>query len=254
MSNNCVISIITVTYNVENVLQRTLSSIQSQSAFDGIEHIIVDGNSTDGTLSIIENNTDKISQWISEPDKGLYDAMNKGIEMATGDYLWFINAGDELYDSTTAQKLIHYIQTNETQPDVLYGDTKEYTQDGEELGLRRLKVPENLNWESFKQGMLVCHQSILVKRAIAPKYDLTYKISADVDWVINALKASSCIVNVHLVLSKFEKGGLSRKHLKRALKERFTIMHKHYGLLSTSLRHLYFPIRLFAYYAKNKRI
>lgn len=253
MSNNCVISIITVTYNVENVLQRTLSSIQSQSAFDGIEHIIVDGNSTDGTLSIIENNTDKISQWISEPDKGLYDAMNKGIAMATGDYVWFINAGDEIYDARTVEKLLEFCGGN-TLPDVLYGNTKEYTADGKELGMRRLKVPKQLTWKSFKQGMLVCHQSIIIKRDIAPKYNLEYNISADVDWVISALKGAKTIVNTQAILSKFEKGGLSGKHIKKALKERFAIMRKHYGLINTSLHHFYFPLRLATFYIRNKRI
>lgn len=254
MFNNCVISIITVTYNVENVLPRTLKSIQSQSAFSAIEHIIIDGNSTDNTVGIIQANQDKVGHWISEPDKGLYHAMNKGIQLATGDYVWFINAGDEIFETSTVEKLLQLISKVETSPDIIYGDTKEFSENGEELGLRRLKVPETLTWKSFKQGMLVCHQSILVKRTKAPQYDLKYKISADVDWVINALKGSNTILNAKLILSKFEKGGLSRKHLKRALKERFSIMHKHYGLVSTSLRHLYFPIRLFAFYAKNKRI
>ncbi len=246
-------SIITVTYNVDQVLERTLKSIQSQTAFDSIEHIIVDGNSSDNTVSLIKQHESKISQWISEPDKGLYDAMNKGIAMATGDYVWFINAGDEIYDKNTVENLLHFYDTNTT-PDVLYGDTKEYTADGEELGMRRLKVPKNLTWKSFKQGMLVCHQSIIIKRDIAPKYNLDYAISADVDWVISALKQAKTIVNTHAILSKFEKGGLSGKHIKKALKERFSIMKKHYGLINTTLHHFYFPLRLATFYIRNKRI
>lgn len=246
-------SIITVTYNVDKVLERTLNSIQSQTAFDCIEHIIVDGNSTDNTLTIIKQHDSKISQWISEPDNGLYDAMNKGIAMASGEYVWFINAGDELFDKNTVENLLPFC-TDKPLPHVLYGDTKEYSADGEELGMRRLKVPKKLDWKSFKQGMLVCHQSILVRRDIAPFYNLDYKISSDVDWVINALKLAPVTVNTQAILSKFEKGGLSGKHIKKALRERFAIMRKHYGLINTTLHHFYFPLRLASFYIRNKRI
>ena len=159
-------SIITVTYNVENVLQRTIDSIKNQSAFEHIEHIVVDGKSKDSTKDIILKNDVSISQWISETDKGLYDAMNKGIAMATGDYVWFINAGDELYENTTVESLLNEAKSL---PDILYGETMEYTATGEELGMRRLSTPKSLDWKSFKMGMLVCHQSILIKRSLVSR-------------------------------------------------------------------------------------
>ncbi|MGB0167302.1 MAG: glycosyltransferase family 2 protein, partial [Luteibaculum sp.] len=155
------ISIITVTYNAGKVLQRTLDSIRKQTRLDLVELILVDGNSKDQTLDIIKANTDIITQWVSEPDKGLYDAMNKGINMATGDYLWFMNAGDEIYDAQTIAKILPLL---ENRPDILYGETIEYSESGSELGMRRLKAPKKLTWKSFKMGMLVSHQSILIKR------------------------------------------------------------------------------------------
>lgn len=248
---NKTISIITVTYNAANVLNKTLKSIQSQTAFKNIEHIVVDGSSSDDTVSIIKKNETNIAQWISEPDKGLYDAMNKGIKLATGDYVWFINAGDEIFESTTVENILTLVKSS---PDIVYGETMEYTADGMELGKRRLKTPKNLDWKTFKQGMLVCHQSILVKRTLAEYYNTNYSLAADIDWVINCLKKAKTVINCNMLLSKFEKGGLSSQNIKRGLKERFAIMKKHYGVISTVLHHAYFPFRIAFFYFKNKRI
>src|SRR5271157_3624714 len=98
------ISIITVVYNGEKVLLRTIESIANQT-FRDIEYIIIDGSSKDGTVGIIENNNHSITKWISEPDKGLYDAMNKGLRMARGEYVLFLNAGDQFYEKNTLAKI-----------------------------------------------------------------------------------------------------------------------------------------------------
>lgn len=248
---NSTISIITVTYNAADVLQRTFDSIQSQTAFNAIEHIVIDGNSKDNTVEIIKANEHNIAKWISEADNGLYDAMNKGLAMATGAYVWFVNAGDEIYNSNTSKNILPLLSAK---PDILYGETMEYSASGDELGKRRLKAPATLNWKTFKQGMLVCHQSILIRKDIADNYNTKYSLAADIDWVIKALKKSKSVINSNLILSKFEKGGLSSQHIKRGLKERFAIMKDHYGIISTLLHHSYFPFRLAFFYFKNKRI
>ncbi len=247
---NPVFSIITVTYNAEKVLEKTISSILSQTAAAHIEYIIVDGASKDGTVDIIKKYEARVNHWISKPDSGLYDAMNKGLKMATGDYVWFINAGDEIFDSTVLQNLISNCEPN---ADVYFGETEEMTEDGQTIGMRRLKTPEKLTWKSFKKGMLVCHQSIIVKRTVAGSYNLDFKIAADIEWVIASLKSSKKIVNTHLILSRFAKGGTSGKHIKKALKERFSIMTDHYGIVSTVYNHIPIGVKFFWFLARNKR-
>ena len=132
-------SIITVTYNAEKVLEDTILSVISQT-YHHVEYIIVDGGSEDKTLSIIDRYRSRIHTVVSEPDKGLYDAMNKGISLATGDYLCFLNAGDCFHEDNTLQQMIHTIIGNEL-PDVLYGETAIVDKNGHFLRMRRLSAP-----------------------------------------------------------------------------------------------------------------
>ena len=145
-------SIITVTYNAEKVLEDTIQSVISQT-YHHVEYIIVDGASKDGTLSIIDRYRSRIHTVISEPDKGLYDAMNKAISLAGGDYLCFLNAGDCFHEDDTLQQIVHSINGNAL-PDVIYGETAIVDKERHFLHMRRLSTPEKLNWKSFKQGML----------------------------------------------------------------------------------------------------
>ena len=150
-------SVITVTYNAEAVLEDTIQSVISQT-YRHVEYIIVDGASKDKTLSITDRYKNHIAQVVSEPDKGLYDAMNKGIRLATGDYLCFLNAGDSFHEDDTLQQMVHTLTGSEL-PDVLYGETALVDKEGHFVRMRRLSAPETLTWKSFKQGMLVCHQA-----------------------------------------------------------------------------------------------
>ena len=181
-------SIITVTYNAEKVLEDTIQSVIFQT-YRNVEYIIVDGASKDHTLEIVNKYHNRINKVISEPDKGLYDAMNKGIQLATGDYLCFLNAGDKFHDSETLQKVVHTLKDQEL-PDVIYGETAIVDEEGHFLHMRRLSTPAHLNWKSFKQGMLVCHQAFFVNRelAIIHLYDLQYLFSSDFDWCIRIMK------------------------------------------------------------------
>ena len=236
-------SIITVTYNAGRWLERTIQSIISQSYFD-IEYIVIDGNSTDETPDIIKKYQSSITHCVSEPDKGLYDAMNKGLKAATGDYVLFLNAGDTLYSDTTLEEIANLLDA-ENLPDIVYGETKIVDTQGNPLAMRRLKAPENLSWKSFGMGMLVCHQSFLVKRTIAPPYDLQYRFTADYDWCIRCLKKANSVFNTHLILSRFMEAGLSAANRKEALKERYRIMCENYGKIPTQLRHIWFALRFY---------
>jgi len=243
------ISIITVVYNSEKLIERTIKSVLGQT-YNNVEYIIIDGASKDNTLSIIKSYEAKLSKWISEPDNGLYDAMNKGLSIATGDYVCFLNSGDELYNATIVENIVASMNGL---PDVIYGETVIVDENRNNIGMRRLEAPKNLNAKSFKYGMLVCHQSVYVKRLIADNYNLQYKITADFEWVLSALEKAKNIHNTGLVHTRFLDGGLNKKNIRRALTERFQIMVAHYGLFSTILHHFVISVKFFWFYSRNKR-
>lgn len=245
------ISIITVTYNAASVLQRTLDSVKGQTC-QQIEHLIIDGASKDDTISMVEAYKAQCPYEVvvlSEPDKGLYDAMNKGLRLATGDYLVFLNAGDTLHANDTLETIVSSLQTVNKQPGVIYGDTAITDGEGKFLYLRRLRPPKQLSWKSFRQGMLVCHQAFYALTAIAKDipYDLHYRYSADVDWCIKVMKEAERrdlpLVNTHAVVANYLEEGQTTIHHRASLKERFDVMRRHYGLISTVFMHLWFAIR-----------
>ena len=243
------ISIITVVFNGEKFIGRTIESVIGQT-YKELEYIIIDGKSTDRTLEVI-GAYKGVHQVVSEPDKGLYDAMNKGLKAASGDYVWFLNSGDQIYSLNTIETLVAGLSGT---PDIIYGGTMIIDEEQNEVGDRRLKPPVQLSWMSFRQGMVVCHQSIIVWREGAPTYNLDYHLSADIDWAIRAAKNASQIHNSNLVLSRFLEGGLTEHNIKAGLKERFKIMRHFYGLIPTILRHFVFGIRLTNFYLRHRRI
>ena len=145
-------SIITVTYNAAATIEVTLISVRQQT-YRHLEHLIIDGASKDNTLYIINKYKDDTIKVISEPDKGLYDAMNKGIQMASGDYLCFLNAGDTFHEADTLEKIANSIPTtpNAQFPSILYGETAIVNTDRKFLHMRHHKAPAVLTWKSFQQ-------------------------------------------------------------------------------------------------------
>lgn len=242
------VSIITITFNPGSLFDRTAHSILNQTCTD-YEFVVVDGNSTDGTISNLQRILPAFQEkgvsvrWLSEPDKGIYDAMNKGLGLATGDYVWFVNAGDIIAEPNTLELVLSSISSKKTPPDFIYGETLIVDDKGTVMGERRLKAPKHLTWKSFRMGMLVCHQSMLVSKALAPSFDLRYRYSSDFEWTIRCLKLSKEIHNTGLILSHFLDGGVSKKKMKASLKERFQIMAHYYGWLPTAIRHVWFVIR-----------
>ena len=246
------ITVITITYNAARTLQRTLDSVSAQT-FTDIEHLIVDGASTDGTLPLARAYQQKCTYPVvvqSEPDKGLYDAMNKGLQLASGDYLVFLNAGDALHAPDTLEIVASHLSIpNSPLPAVVYGDTAITDTEGRFLHLRRHRPPEVLTWRSFRQGMLVCHQAFYARTDLVRNipYDLHYRHSADVDWCIRVMKEAERrhlrLVNAHAVLADFEEGGDTTQHHRDSLRERFCVMRRHYGLCQTIALHAWFVIR-----------
>ena len=234
-------SIITVTYNAEKVLEDTIQSVISQT-YHHIEYIIVDGASKDGTLSIINRYRSRIHTVVSEPDKGLYDAMNKGIRRAKGEYLIFLNAGDAFHAPSSLQEIADAIEQG-AQPDIVYGQTQIVDADRNFVAMRHLTAPEHLTFDSFKHGMLVCHQAFVVRRALAEPYDLRYRFSADYEWCLRCLKKAKRCAYTGTTLIDYLADGLTDKNHKASLRERYDIMCQYYGTLPTIVRHIGFFAR-----------
>ena len=235
-------SIITVTYNASDVIEHTLKSVLAQT-YGNYEYLLIDGGSKDDTVPKAMASGIEFAHIVSERDNGIYDAMNKGIALATGDYLCFLNAGDAFHAPDTLQTIVDTIAGERELPHVLYGETAEVNDAREFVRMRRHKAPDNLNWRSFKDGMMVCHQAFYARRDVAPLYDLKYRLSSDVDWCIRVMKASSRLVKVDAVVVDYLQNGLSLKHHRASLFERFKVMSVHYGLWSTIGRHLWFVLR-----------
>lgn len=250
------ITIATVTYNAEATLQRTLDSVAAQD-YGKIEHLIVDGVSTDKTLSLVQryveqNNNRHQIRLTSEPDEGLYDAMNKALSLATGEYIVFLNAGDKLHSETTISEVVtctNLKKGNLRNPAIIYGETDLVDNKGRFLRHRRLTTPENLTWKSFLSGMRVCHQSFYARTDIAKSenYNLNYRYSADYDWCIRIMKKAAKrrlrIVNTHLILTDYLNEGMTTRNHRKSLIERLKLMAHHYGWPSAIAAHAWFIIR-----------
>ena len=230
-------SIITVTWNAAAVIAPTLESVQRQTNTD-YEMLIIDGASTDDTLNIVRGASISSLRVFSEPDQGLYDAMNKGIKRARGRYIIFLNAGDAFASDTVLARLAQLTSGN---PGVIYGQTQLVDQSREVVGERHLTAPKRLTVDSFLRGMVVCHQAFVVRRDLAPEYDLQYRLSADYDWCIRVLKASP--VNAYagrVPIISYLADGMTTRHHRASLLERYRIMCHHYGTMKAILAHLSF--------------
>jgi glycosyltransferase involved in cell wall biosynthesis len=243
-----ILSVITVVYNNVDDVERTLLSVARQT-YTGIEYIVVDGHSTDGTLQVIEKYGGRITKLISEKDEGIYDAMNKGLSVATGDYVLFMNSGDEFYSPQTVANVFATVDN----ADIYYGETEMMDEKGNSLGRRRHAAPADLTWKSFKYGMSVSHQAIYIKRALTESYDRKYQLSADIDWILHAVKKAKKIVNVNQYVAKYKVGGMSKLRHRQSLAERFDIMRRHYGLLPTVFNHIIIAFNLGWYWLRNRR-
>lgn len=236
-------SIITVTYNAVETLPATLESVAQQTYSDSFEYLIVDGASSDGTLELVERTDIPGMKVVSDPDRGIYDAMNKGLDLAVGEYVIFLNAGDAFHSPDTLQRIADLIQANDM-PGIVYGQTDIVDAQRRRLGPRHLSAPEKLTYKSFANGMLVCHQAMAVlKRITSPYDDLKYRFSADYDWAIRCLQHSRKNVYFNAVMIDYLAGGTTARNHYKSLIERFCIMSHYYGIIPTILRHFKFALR-----------
>lgn len=235
--SNPLFSIITVTYNAASVIAPTLKSVLCQT-FSDYEYLVVDGASSDDTVNMVQEAQIPNTRIVSETDKGLYDAMNKSIALAQGRYLIFLNAGDAFASSNVLTRLA---AAAEGDADILYGQTQLVNADRAVVGMRHLTAPAELDADSFRNGMVVCHQAFVAKRSIAENYNMDYRFSADYDWCIRCLlksKANAYVGDTPII--SFLTDGLTDKHHKASLHERYQIMCNYYGKVSTFFMHIRF--------------
>ena len=249
------ISLITATYNSASTIADTLKSVLEQTYKD-IEYWIIDGCSKDGTMDILRHYEPMFGgklHIVSEPDRGIYDAMNKGLRMATGDYICFLNAGDffptpHTLDTIVEKSCLESVASTQW-PAVIYGNTDIVDSHGHFLRHRRLTPPKKLSWRSFCKGMLVCHQAFYARTDIArhTPYDTRYRFSADVDWCIRVMKEAKRrelqLRYVEDVVANYTMEGQTTLHHKESLRERFDVMRSHYGIVVTIVMHLWFVVR-----------
>ena len=190
------ISIITVSYNTINTIEDTILSVINQT-YSNIEYIIIDGGSTDGTIEIIKKYSDKISFWISEPDKGIYDAMNKGALKANGQYIQYLNASDRICSPNTIEDIINNMPDNN--PDIVYGDIIME----KSFGTFHL-APKSLS--SFNKLFPIFHPSSWIKRdlLLLNKFDITFKIAADFKLFRNLYYNGCTFCYVPIIFTNFE--------------------------------------------------
>jgi glycosyltransferase involved in cell wall biosynthesis len=250
-----IFSIITVVYNGETLIDLTMQSVLNQS-FTQYEYILIDGLSKDGTIEVIKRYSEQHPlsiQWISEKDNGLYDAMNKGLSMAKGRFILFLNAGDALFDSDVLTKMAAQI-TPKT--DVLYGETMLVDDSRKHIGTRSeltvQKLPEKLTWQGMNRGMVVCHQAFLPALHLTPQY-MPDNLAADIDWVIKCLQKADNVVNTHVVISEYLMGGMSKQRHNQSLKDRYEILKTHFGFLPNLMNHIVILGRAFWFKIFNKK-
>lgn len=239
MEKEPLISIITITYNAEATIGVTLDSVAQQS-YGNYEQLVIDGASTDRTLEIARSYPEV--RILSERDSGLYDAMNKGLKMARGRYLLFLNSGDTFHSAETLEA---YAEQARHGDDIIYGDTVIVDSDRHIVGRRHLTAPASLTFESFAKGMLVCHQAFMVRRDLAPEYDMQYRFSADYDWTVRCIRNADprrC-TNLGIIAIDYLRDGLTDRNKMRSLRERYRIMCRHYGSTRTLLNHIAFIFR-----------
>lgn len=231
MSKYPKVSIITVTYNAELHIEDTFKSVDEQD-YPNKEYILVDGKSGDGTLSILFTYKYMVDEYLIERDAGIYDAMNKGMKMATGEYIIFMNAGDLFVNKHSLSN----IMKNTDGEDFIYGISVYKTRSHKMRPWHKVTPPAHeLEALSFIDGMVICHQCMIVKKSLAPEFDvLGYEVSADLDWSIKIMKkVKTKYFYDEETFVYYLDDGFSANNKKLAAKERFKICKKHFGFWPT---------------------
>jgi len=217
------VSVITVVFNGVEHLQQSISAVANQT-YPNVQHIIIDGASTDGTISIIEHNQSRLAFWKSEPDRGLYDAMNKGLEIVTDpeSYVLFANADDSLYSTDAIEQVI----AKSNGEDLVYG--RMVFTDGDISGVLGREVGlADLARETL------CHPATFVRRRVfdtVGKFDTHFRIAADYDFIVRSFAAGVTTRFVDVIVSRMRMGGLSDDRFMESCRERKEVIRRRFPL------------------------
>ena len=203
------ITVITVVFNSKQALAKTMQSVSIQD-YENLEYIVVDGVSTGGTVDVIKENQSNITRWVSEKDKGIYDAMNKGVGLATGDYCIFMNAGDEFVD----EKVVWNVVKSMGDADVVYGDILKNGR------IIKAKEPRNCH------KMFYCHQAAFVKTDCLKEFpfDISHKMSADFKQAKQMITAGKRFKHIDLVVADFDTTGISNTRRSKGLADNIKVI------------------------------
>lgn len=217
------ISIITVVRNNQNTIGEAIDSVLNQT-YSNIEYIVIDGKSTDGTIAVIESYGSKISKFLSEKDNGLYDAMNKGLMLATGDVIGFINADDMLNDKYCIEQIVNTFESTTT--DVVYGD-KIYINPLDSKKVVRFWKAGPFDLKNYKKGWMTPHLSTYIKKSLYDKHGGfrdDFKIAADYELMLRFIyKNKAKVKYLPITIAKMRAGGLSNGSLKNIAISNFEV-------------------------------
>ena len=222
-----VVSIITACLNAEDTIEQTIQSVVEQT-YPNIEYVIIDGGSTDKTLEIVKKCKDHIAKWISEPDNGVYDGMNKGIIHSTGDILYFLNAGDHLYNNETIEQIMDTFEDEDIV--AVYGNVEVVNEHSKKTVVRGIRVTHN--------NLLyrrVCHQALFVRRSLFEEFGdfvTSLKYSADHEFIVKAIKRyPDKFLYVNETIARYQDGGMSCKMMEKTKMDDLKIISSNYNIV-----------------------
>lgn len=239
MNSLAKISIITVVFNGEKYIEETIQSIINQTC-KNIEYIIIDGGSTDGTLDIIKKYKDRVDYWISEKDKGIYDAMNKGIDVASGEYINFLNAGDSFVNENILKKTFTQLDRSY---DLVYGPS--IVTGNEKNVLLEPKEFTKFNLY-FWNTRVVCHQAMFVKKSVVSKYSMKYKLKGELNWYLDLVDKVKSYKIVDFPMVYYALGGAGDVNYRLNTIESLKVVFRRSFMLGC----ISLPIVLFKYFKK----
>lgn len=229
-------SVITVVRNDAEGLVRTMDSVAAQD-YRQIEYVVIDGASTDGTLEVLKKRQARLSCWISEPDGGIYDAMNKGARMASGEYVCFMNAGDCFASQDTVTRVFN----PQPKSELVWGDCIVESSKGEEYDPASVVIPR------LHRQMTVCHQSMFTKRSslLGRPYDTSFRIAADYDFLCERILAGASWEYRPLPVSRINDKGASAQIFRTSIREKKQIALSRFPGKRASILFHYFILSLY---------